>query len=188
MVRRTLAGTQKKYLREGRIIGFVDEAGFYLLAGVVRTYAPRGQPPVLRVPLTRNHLSLISGITAEGQLLTGMQDRAFKGAAAVRFLEHLLRQLDGKLLVIWDGRPAHQERAVTLFLAEAGGAVRIEPLPGYAPALNPDEGVWHYLKHVELRNVACHDFGELRCQLRLAIVRLRRKPDVIRSFFKQYGY
>jgi transposase len=188
LVRRTLAGTQKKCRREGRIIVFVDEAGFYPLAGVVRTYAPRGQTPVLRVPLTRDHLSVISGITADGHLLAQIQEQAFKGPAVVRFLRQLLRQLGGKLLVIWDGLPAHQEEAVKRFLTDAGGAIRLERLPGYAPDLNPDEGVWHYLKQVELRNVACHDLAELRCALRLALARLRHKPDVIRSFFKQYGY
>jgi transposase len=158
------------------------------LAGVVRTYAPRGQTPVLRVPLTRDHLSVISGITVTGQLLTGIQERAFTGADMVRFLKHLQRQLGGKLLVIWDGLPAHHERAVKHFLAEAGGGICVEQLPGYAPDLNPDEGVWDYLKQVELRNVACHNLGGLRCQLRLAMARLRAKPAIIRSFFKHYGY
>jgi transposase len=158
------------------------------LAGVLRTYAPRGQTPVLRVPLTRDHLSVISGITRSGQLLTGMQDRAYKGADAVCFLKHLQRHLDDKLLVIWDGLPAHQERAVKQFLTEAGGMVCVEQLPGYAPDLNPDEGVWNYLKQVELRNVAGHNLGELRYLLRLAIARLRAKPDIICSFFKHYGY
>ena len=53
---------------------------------MVRTYAPRGQPPVLHVPLTRKHLSVISGITLAGQLLTGIQECAFQGADLVRFL------------------------------------------------------------------------------------------------------
>lgn len=43
---------------------FVDEAGFYVLPAVVRTYAPRGQTPVLKAPLLYEHLSAISGITA----------------------------------------------------------------------------------------------------------------------------
>lgn len=188
MVHRALARTQKKCLQEGRTIVFVDEAGFYLLAGVVRTYAPRGQTPVLRVPLTRDHLSVISGITAAGTLLSASQERAFNGADLVRFLRQLRRYLGNKLLVIWDGLPAHRERAVKLFLVEAGGAIEIEQLPGYAPDLNPDEGVWHYLKSVELHNVACHDLVELRCQLRRALARLRHKPAIIRSFFQQAGY
>ena len=172
---------------------WVDEAGFYLLAGVVRSYAPQGQTPVLHVPLTRDHLSVISGITAQGHLLVQMQERSFKGPDVVRFLKHLLCQLDCKLLVIWDGLPSHQDEVVKAFLATglatgAGRQICLQQLPGYAPDLNPDEGVWNYLKHVELRNVTCHDQSELRHQLRLAIARLRHKPDLIRSFIKHSGY
>lgn len=55
-----------------------------------------------------------------------------------------LRQIAGKIMVIWDGLPAHRGKVVKAFLA--GGATKwlhLERLPGYAPDLNPDEGVWH---------------------------------------------
>jgi hypothetical protein len=55
--------------------------------------------------------------------------------------------------------------------------------PAYAPELNPDEGVWQHLKHVELRNVCCINFAHLSIELNLAIRRLRRRSDLIRSFF-----
>jgi transposase len=189
LVRRALARAQKKAQRAGRTIVWVDEAAFYLLAGTVRTYAPRGHTPILYVPLTRDHLAVISGLTAQGRLLLRVQARPFCGADIVRFLQHLLCHLTGKLLIIWDGAPIHRDKSIKAFLA-AGGAERLflEQLPGYAPDLNPDEGVWNYLKHVELRNVTCHNQDELRHELRVAIIRLRRKPDVIRSFIKHCGY
>lgn len=156
---------------------------------MVRSYAPRGQTPVLHVPLTRDHLSVISGITPQGQLLVQMQACAFKGPASVRFLKHLQAWLGGQLLVIWDGLPAHKDEAVKRFLADATqGQLHLEQLPGYAPDLNPDEGVGAHLKYVELRNVTCHDQEELRQELRRAIARLRHKPDLIRGFIKHYGY
>ena len=177
---------------------WVDEASFYLLAGVVRSYAPRKHTPIVHVPLSRDHLSAISGITEEGELLLVMQERAYKGVKGVdvvRFLKYLLRHIGGRLLVIWDGVPIHRDSAVEAFLALVGsegteGSERlcIEQLPSYAPDLNPDEGVWNYLKHVELRNLSCHNLAELRHELCLAATRLRHKPDVIRSFIKQYGY
>lgn len=188
MVQRTLARAQKNALDEGRIIVWVDESAFYLLAGVVRTYAPRGQTPLLRVPLTRDHLSLISGITTTGRLLVRMQDHAFTGADIVRFLRTLSRFLDSRLVVIWDGAPIHHDQQVKAFLAETGGAVHLEQLPGYAPDLNPDEAVWEQLKHVELANVVCHDQDELRQHLRRAITRLRRRSNLIRHFIEHYGY
>jgi hypothetical protein len=59
----------------------------------------------------------------------------------------------------------------------------LERFPAYAPELNPDEGVWQHLKHLELRNVCCINFAHLRIELDLAIRRLRRRSDLIRSFF-----
>jgi hypothetical protein len=43
----------------------VDQSGFYLLPTVARTYAPIGQTPILREHLSRDHLSVVSGITLE---------------------------------------------------------------------------------------------------------------------------
>ncbi len=168
---------------------FADQSGFYLLPTVVRTYAPVGQTPVLYERLSRDHLSAMSGITLEGKLLMIEQERAFKGPDVVRFLEHALRQIPGKLLVVWDGSPIHRSKVVKRFLAEgAAGRLQLEQLPGYAPELNPDEGIWKHLKHVELKNVCCRSLSELRRELRKAKERLRHKKHVIFGCIRQPGF
>jgi hypothetical protein len=60
--------SQKGALKENRTIVFADQAGFYLLPMVVRTYAPVGKTPILEENLTRYHLSAMSAITLEGKL------------------------------------------------------------------------------------------------------------------------
>lgn len=115
-------------------------------APVVRTYAPVGQTALLREELSRDHVSVMS-ITLEGRLLMIEQGRTFKGEDVVRFPKHALRQLPGKLLVIWNGSLIHRARIVKEFLAEdAATRVQLERLPGYVPDLNPDEGIWKHLK------------------------------------------
>lgn len=167
---------------------FVDETGCYLLPTLVRTYAPRGRTPVLREQATRDHLSAISGVTPEGGLFVQMQKRPFSGGDAARFLRHLTRQLSRKLLVVWDGAPIHRSQEVKAFLAsEAGRDVHLERLPGYAPDMNPDEGVWQLLKGVELKNVVCLHLGQLFDEFRKAVKRLRQKPWLIRSCFVEPG-
>ena len=167
---------------------FVDQSGFYLLPTVLRTYAPVGQSPVLREKLTRDHLSAISGITLEGKLLMLEQERAFKGEDVVRFLKHVLGQIPGRLLIVWDGSPIHRSKAVKEFL-EGGAAerIRLEQLPGYAPELNPDEGIWKHLKYTELKNLCCQSLAELRVELRKAKERLRHKKQVILGCIRQPG-
>ena len=156
----------------------------------MRTYAPRGQTPVLRVRVTRDHLSAIGAVTPDGRLLLHTRAYALRGPDVVRFLKHLLRHLPGKLLVLWDGAPIHHARPVKAFLA-AGAArrLRLEQLPGYAPDLNPlDQGVWHHLKHVELANVCCTDLPHLRRELHAGAKRLRRTPHVIHGSIRHAGY
>ena len=189
MAGRALAGTQKKADAEGRTIVWLDEAGFYLLPARVRTYAPRGQTPILRVPLTRDHLSAISAVTSNARVVMQVQAEAFRGPSVVRFLNHLLRQIPGKLLVIWDGAPIHRSKVVKTFLAE-GGAERLwlEQLPAYAPDLNPVEGIWRYLKRVRLRNICCRTLSDLRYELRLATANLRHKANVLAGLPKLCGY
>ena len=179
---------KRKAHLEHRILVFVDESGFYLLPSIVRTYAPRGKTPILPIFQTHDHLSVMSGVTPQGWLFTMTRYDSLNGLDSIHFLKHLHSQTDRKLLVIWDGSPIHRSIDVRAFL-ENGAAkeIHLERLPAYAPDLNPDEWVWSYLKQVQLRNVCCFNLDHLHQQLNLAILRLRRKPDLILSFFKEAG-
>ena len=183
-----MAFPQKRALKEGRTIVFADQSGFYLLPAVVRTYAHIGRTPILHEQLSRDHLSVMSAITLEGKLYMIEQERSFKAEDAVRFLKHLMRQIEGKLLVVWDGSPIHRGRAVKEFLASgASSRLKLEQLPGYAPDLNPDEGIWKHLKYVELKNLCCQSLADLKVELRKAKERLRHKRDVILGCIRQPG-
>lgn len=179
---------RKRAQRERRVLVLVDEAGFYLLPGVVKTYAPEGVTPLLWEMVTRDHLSVMGGMTPQGQVYTLTRQESLTGLHSVEFLRHLLAVAGTRLLVVWDGSPIHRREAVKEFVAGTRGRVWLEALPGYAPDLNPwDEGGWHHLKHVEMRNRTCLDLEELHQQFHLAVGRLRQKPHLIRSFFAQAG-
>jgi len=151
---------------------------------LVRTYAPVGQTPILRVPLTRDHLSAIGGITAQGRIFMQTQERAYRAEDVVAFLRLLLRKIPGKLLVIWDGASIHRAKIIKEFLA-AGAARRLhlERLPGYAPDLNPQEGVWNLLKRRGLKNLCCQHLSEVREALVRAKERLRHRREILQSCF-----
>jgi len=160
-----------------------------LLPLAVRTWAPRGQTPVLQVPLTHDHLAAMSGITADGRLFMQTQDHAYRSADVVRVLRLLLRKRRDKLLIIWDGSPIHRGQPIKDVLG--GGATKrlqLEQLPGSAPELNADEGIGNYLKRVELGNVCCPDLAELARAVRRAKERLRHTRTVIQACLRQAGY
>jgi transposase len=180
-----VASHQKGAQAQQQRIFFVDESGFYPLPSVVRTYAPVGQTPILREWWTRDHLSAISAISPEGKLYFHSQDHAIDSADVVAFLEHLLREVSGRMVIIWDGAPIHRSHLIREFLAHsAAPRLHLERLPAYAPELNPSEGLWQQLKGVELRNVCCFNISHLRVELRDAVKRVRRKPRLIQSFFR----
>jgi transposase len=156
--------------RERRTLVSDDESGFYLLPGVVKTYAPEGLTPVLREKQTPDHLSVMGAMTPEGCVYIMARPESLNGLHCIEFLLHLLRVAGDRLLVIWEGSPIHRRVAVREFVDGTGGRVWLEALPGYAPDLNPwDEGGWNHLKHVELRNVVCRDLEELHQDLYLVV-------------------
>ena len=124
--------------------------------------------------------------------------KSFNGRAAVNdvsftvdrgqvvdFLGQLLRHLKGKLLVLWDGLSGHKARLTKAFIAAQGGRLVTEQLPAYAPELNPVEYIWGYWKKHELPNFCPHDFAQLSYAARRALRRMRRRPRLVRAFWKQ---
>jgi transposase len=170
--------------RQRQTLVFVDESGFYLLPGVVRTYGRRAHTPVVDEWQTHDHLSIMGGLTTDGRVYTLVRQESLTGLHTIEFLEHLGRELKGAALVIWDRSPIHRRVAVKEFVEAVGAKnLQVEMLPAYAPDLNPVEWLWRHLKKVEMANLTCRDLEELHEEFHLALGRIRRKPRLFPSFF-----
>ncbi len=146
----------------------------------MRTWAPRGQTPVLQHHFNWKVLSAAAGIT-----WWNFYFRLFPGAIKSPQVVEFLRHRPGKLLVVWDGLPQHRARLVTEFIRVQRGRLAIERLPAYAPELNPVEYIWGYWKHHELPNLCPRDFGQLSYQARRTLRRMRRRPTLVMAFWEQ---
>ena len=154
----------------------------------MRTYAPIGQTPILREWYTRDHLSAISALSPAGKRYFHAQDHSMNSVDVVAFLAHLLREVPGRMIIIWDGAPMHRRQVIKTFLAKgAAQRLHLERLPAYAPERNPGEGLWAQLTGVELRNGGCFNLPHLRHERRDAVKRVRRKPRVLQGFFHGAG-
>lgn len=129
-------------------------------------------------------ISAMAGIT-----LWNFYFRLFPGTIkseqVVEFLKHLLRQIPGDVLVIWDGLRQHRSRLVRDFVAEQQARLELEYLPAYAPELNPTEYIWGHLKHHELPNLCPKDLSQLSTAAIRSLRRMRRRPRLITSFWRQ---
>ena len=172
----------------------VDEAGFYQLPAAVRTWAPQGETPELRAPLNYGqpfdhlgHRAGISGAAQAGKLYMLAREQPTDGKEVVSFLRHVLREVSGKP-AIHRRTSSSPGKAADGFLREgASRRLHLEQLPGYAPDLNPDEGVWNYLKNVEMKNLCCQGLDHLKTELRKAKEQLRHKTQIIKRFFREVG-
>jgi len=110
---------------------------------------------------------------------------AIRSPQVIEFLQHLLRHIRGKLLVVWDGLPSHRSKLVWEFVGQQKGRLWLEFLPAYAPDLNPVEYLWGYWKQHELPNLCPEDYAELSYEARRALRRMRRRPTLICAFWEQ---
>ena len=178
----TWPAIRKRAENEGRTMIFVDEAAFYLCPSVARTWSPTGQPPIIRAPKSRHHLSVIGGMTYGGSLYVQIQAVSFRTSGVIEFLRHILLHVPGKILILWDSARIHKSKELNDFLTlDTIERMTFEHFPPYAPELDPQEYVWRHLKHVDLRNLTTHDLDELWVHVRMATQRLRQRAGLLRN-------
>jgi transposase len=179
-----LAADQKKAQNERRAIVFIDESGLSQRPHRCRTWAPRGQTPVLQYHFNWKTLAAMAGVT-----WWNFYFRLFPGTIrspqVIEFLTHLLRHLPGKLLIVWDGLRSHRSRMVWDFVRQQRGRLWLEFLPAYAPELNPVEYLWAHWKQHELPNLCPDSYRELSYHARRALRRMRRRPTLVCAFWEQ---
>lgn len=164
---------------------FIDQSGLSTRPHRVRTWAPRGQTPVLQETFNWKSLSTIAGITL-WSFYFRIHAGSIRALQVVEFLKALRRHLKGRrLLVIWDRAPIHRARLVSDHIAQSAGAIAVESLPAYAPELNPVEYLWAHLKEHELGNLIVREAWQLSHQATAALRRMRRRPRIIRACYAQ---
>ena len=179
-----LARAKKNAIKQGRVIVFVDESGLSERPTRVRTWAPKGQTPVIQYSFSWKQLSVIAGVS-----FWRFYFRLFPGAVrapqCIEFLQALRRQIGKKLLIIWDGLQVHRSRLVRQYVEACDGEIQIEFLPAYAPELNPVEYLFGHLKPHELGNFCPRDIGELSDYARRRLRSMQRRPTLVSAFWKQ---
>jgi transposase len=178
---------------------FWDESGASLLPVTRRTWAPRGHTPVIRhhFKVIRHHFkwkrasmaaALCYGSRGGGaQLAFHHQPDAHNTDTLIGALGELRSFLGGqKATLLWDGLPAHRSHAMRAWLRRQRSWVVVEPLPAYAPEINPVEALWSSLKGMELANLAGDTLDDVIAAER-GIHRIRHTHHLPFSFLRYCG-
>jgi DDE superfamily endonuclease len=185
--------TSTQQLKTDKPLVFFDETALSLTPNVRRTWAPRGRPPTLTHPFNWKKASMAAalcyGVRGGGaQLAFHVRAGNYDTDSLIEVLGELRRFLAGeKATLVWDGLPAHRSHAMRAWLNRQRSWLVVEPLPAYAPELNPVEGLWSSLKAVELANLTLPTLAEVIDQAHRGIDRVRRTPHLAYSFLRHTG-
>jgi transposase len=183
-----MATDKKKARRLGAHIVFVDESGFLLIPNVLKTWAPRGLTPVHRHRYRRDKVSVMSGISVSPKRQRlGLYFRFWLNnighAEVCEFLRHLLRHLQGYVIVLFDNSRTHRGEQLRE-LRRRHPRLHFEYFPSYAPELNPDEGVWSLMKR-SLANGRPDNIHDLIYDLLQSIENIGNSPSKLRGCITQ---
>ena len=164
---------------------FVDESGVQTSPNVRRSWATEGSRPVLRTKGRREKVSVISGVTLEGELYFECHRNDLSGTEVVWFLEQLLEEIRGRIVVVWDNIGIHRSVEVATFLWLNRRRLAARRLPPYAPELNPDEAIWDVIKNDRLANFCPTSLDELEAAVVSELEALKAHPDQVWTAIRQ---
>ena len=167
---------------------FLDETGLMLQPLVRRTWAPRGERPVMYCWDRRDRLSVIAGLTLSARqhrvgLYFAIHRHNVRTAEVERFVRQVQRQVGRPLIVVMDRLPAHRSAAKRLG-RDGGGRFEIGWLPAHAPELDPVEALWSQTKYTDLANYVPADLLDLEIEAELSLEATGGKQRLLRSFFQ----
>src|SRR5712691_1509207 len=141
-----LAAAKKNARRRRAWLVFEDESGVSQHPVVCRTWAPRGETPVLiHVGASWKRLSVAGALAfrwdgRRARFFFHTQPGTYTDVALLAFLRNLKRHFRRqRVMLIWDGLAAHKSRAMLAYLARQRTWLTVERLPAYAPELSPVE-------------------------------------------------
>lgn len=89
------------------------------------------------------------------------------GQQVVAFLNRLLHNVYGPIVLVWDNHPIHNRKLVKQFITEHP-RLHVFNFPSYAPELNPAEGIWTQTT-AYIAGSAPHNVTELQVNLRAGL-------------------
>jgi len=188
-----LAHLKKKARQTRGWLLFQDESGVSQKPPLRRTWAPKGQTPIVVHPFNWKKMSISAAIAyrwdgKRARLYFQMKPGSYDGPALIGFLKDLKKHFRGQyVILIWDGLPAHRSREMQEFLAAQQDWLYVARLPGYAPDLNPVEDLWENVKGNELANQSADNLGAVGQAVEDGMERVQQNKQLLFGFLKHTG-
>ncbi len=177
----------------GFSLAYEDESGISEKPVVRRTWAKRGVTPVIASSGSWKSLTMAGVLmfTPQGnrpKIFFRLQPGSMDRYDFLELLANLKTELRGKkLLLIWDGLPAHRAKEVTAYIKAERSWLRVERYPAYAPELSPVEFIWSSMKTRDLAHVPPKGLRHLKRMVRRSFRRIKRNTLVLKGCLRKAG-
>lgn len=173
-----------KARRQQGLLVWVDELGLRSQHTSGKSYAPKGQTPVLKKSGNRFYLTMLSAISPLGHLVFTVEEHNFNMMVYLRFLKKLLFSIRQKVFLITDSHPVHLGKLIAEWLWANRNRIEVFYLPGYSPELNPVE----YFNQDVKTNVAGKRRAKNKEELKKAVeafaYRKKKRPQQVKKYFQ----
>jgi transposase len=161
-------------------IFFGDEVSFAQWGSLAYTWAPTGQQPVVKTSGKRKGYKVFGVIEFfSGQFFYQGSENRFNSESYRAFLEALLKNVPGKLILIQDGAKYHTCQATLAFFEQHQDRLIVYQLPSYSPDYNPIEFLWKKAKGKATHNRYFDEFAKLIHSVEKALALLATETDEI---------
>ena len=137
---------KKKAKKQNAVIYFEDEVGMRSDHQAGKSYAPKGETPIIKKTGQRFSLNRVSAISNKGHVGFMILDGTFNSGVFIDFLTRLIKHKQYKIFLVVDGHSAHKTKLVKAWLEKHKDRIELFFLPPYSPELNPQEYVNQDLK------------------------------------------
>lgn len=175
---------KRRAKRVGATIYFQDESGIRSDFHSGRTWAPKGQTPVIEATGARFSLNMMGAISTRGQLRFMVVKGSVTADQICDFLNKLMYGSDQPVFLIWDGHPTHRSKKVKECIASFNGKLEAFTLPSYSPELNPVEQVWNNVKNHGIGRKKVVGPDQMKSLVLGQLRRLQKLAMIVRSFFR----
>jgi len=148
--------------QQGAHLFFGDEASFALWGSLSYTWARQGQQPQVQTTGLRKGYKVFGAIEFfSGRLVYQGTQARFQSDSYQSFLQYLLAQVSGTIILIQDGARYHTSKSTRDFLEQHKKRLIVYQLPSYSPDYNPIEYLWKKVKTHATHNRYFAEFVKL---------------------------
>jgi transposase len=166
------------------VIYWGDETGLSDQDQVGRSWAPKGETPVVARTAKRATRSMIAAVSNRGLMRFMLYEGALNADLFLDFLRRLVREAGRKVVLIVDDLKVHKAGKVRAWLEGHAHEIELVYLPSYAPDHNPAEHLNNDLKQ-QLRQQPQPDTkAELVERTRSVLRTIQRSPERVRAYFR----